>query len=73
VTASKMDLPQDQMTQASSVITAPRIQAQAATSVTDTLRQEPAFSSRSAAAGQAIPPCCRLCRHTAVRVRRHPA
>ncbi len=41
VTASKLDVPQSELPQASSIVTADEIQAQGQTSVTDTLRQEP--------------------------------
>lgn len=41
VTASKLDLPQSDLAQASSIVTAAQILLQSQTSVTDTLRQEP--------------------------------
>lgn len=41
VTAEKLDLPQDELPQAASIVTAATIEQQAQTSVTDTLRLEP--------------------------------
>ncbi|HEY7929226.1 MAG TPA: TonB-dependent receptor [Steroidobacteraceae bacterium] len=41
VTASKLDVPQDELPQTASIVTAATIEQQAQTSVTDTLRQEP--------------------------------
>jgi len=57
VSATKLDLNQNQMTQAASVITADQISAQAQTSVTDTLRQLPGIQFQvGGAPGQFIYP-----------------
>ena len=55
VSATKLDLTQQQMTQASAVVTAAQIDAQAQTSVTDTLRQLPGIQFQvSGSPGQFI-------------------
>src|ERR1700679_1128935 len=57
VTATKLDVTQAQMTQASEVVTQTQILAQAQTSVTDVLRQQPGIQFQVAGApGQFIYP-----------------